>query len=378
MVSTNKDPVLAVVCLSGGNDGLNTVIPLNDPHYRDYRPSLGIPEDQIVPFTPDLGFHPSAGLLKKYWDDGNLAIIQGVGYPNGSLSHFRSMDIWATCEPDVLSTEGWLGRAVQAIDPNGENVLTGVNFGRGMARAMAMEGVAVASVGDLDNYGLLTNIEQEQERDRALERFSRLYGPVIGSGGANDVIRRTGIAAMKGADILTTAPDKYHSDVEYNLGIIGSNMRDMVQIHNAEFGTRVMFTTAPYNSFDTHANQAVGHSGLLQNTATNVDSFMSDLRQLNISDNVVTLIYSEFGRRAIDNGSGTDHGTGGITFVIGEKVKGGLYGEYPSLEPSKLEEGGNLQHNVDYRAVYTTVLERWMGLDAKPIVGGSFETLNFL
>jgi uncharacterized protein (DUF1501 family) len=139
-----------------------------------------------------------------------------------------------------------------------------------------------------------------------------------------------------------------------------------------------MFTTAPYNSFDTHANQAVGHSGLLQNTSINVDSFMSDLRQLNISDNIITLIYSEFGRRAIDNGSGTDHGTGGIAFVIGEKVKGGLYGEYPSLEPRKLEEGGNLQHSVDFRAVYTTVLERWMGLDAKPIVGGSFETLDFI
>ena len=378
MVSTQKDPVLAVVCLSGGNDGLNTVIPIDNPHYRDYRPSLGIPEDQIVPFADGLGFHPSAAPLKKYWDDGHLAIVQGVGYPNGSLSHFRSMDVWATCEPDVLSTEGWLGRAVQAIDPNGENVLTGINFGRGMARAMAMEGVSVTSVGDLDKYGLLTSIEQEEERDRALERFSRLYGPAIGSGAANDIIRRTGIAAVKGADILTTAPDKYHSDIEYSLGIIGSYMRDMVQIHNAGFGTRIMFTTAPYNSFDTHANQAVGHSGLLQNTTINVDSFMSDLRQLNISDNIVTLIYSEFGRRAIDNGSGTDHGTGGIAFVIGEHVKGGLYGEYPSLAPSKLEEGGNLQHNVDFRAVYTTLLERWMGLDAKPIVGGSFETLDFI
>ena len=205
-----------------------------------------------------------------------------------------------------------------------------------------------------------------------------MYGPAIGSGAANDIIRRTGIAAVKGADILTTAPDKYHSDIEYSLGIIGSYMRDMVQIHNAGFGTRIMFTTSPYNSFDTHANQAVGHSGLLQNTTINVGSFMSDLRQLNISDNIVTLIYSEFGRRAIDNGSGTDHGTGGIAFVIGEHVKGGLYGEYPSLAPSKLEEGGNLQHNVDFRAVYTTLLERWMGLDAKPIVGGSFETLDFI
>ena len=378
MVSTKKDPVLAVVSLSGGNDGLNTVIPLNNPRYRDYRPSLSIPEDQIIPITDDLGFHPSMAPLKKYWDEGKLAIIQGIGYPNGSLSHFRSMDIWATCQPDTLGVEGWLGRTIKAIDPNGENVLTGVNFGRGMPRALAMEGVAAASVGDLNSYGLLSDIERENERLQALDLFGRMYAPAIGRGPVNDFIRRTGIEAMKGAGILTTAPGKYHSEVEYDLGNIGGYLRDMVQIHNAEFGTRVMFTTAPYNIFDTHANQAVGHSSLLNNVALNVDAFMTDLRQLNISDDVVMLLYSEFGRRAIDNGSGTDHGTGGIAFVVGESVKGGLYGEYPSLEPNGLEEGGNLQHNVDYRSAYTTLLERWMGIDAKPIVGGSYDIIDFL
>ena len=378
MVSTKKDPVLAVVSLSGGNDGLNTVIPLNNPRYRDYRPSLSIPEDQIIPITDDLGFHPSIAPLKKYWDEGKLAIIQGIGYPNGSLSHFRSMDIWATCQPDTLGVEGWLGKTIKAIDPNGENVLTGVNFGRGMPRALAMEGVAAASVGDLNSYGLLSDIERENERLQALDLFGRMYAPAIGRGPVNDFIRRTGIEAMKGADILTTAPGKYHSEVEYDLGNIGGYLRDMVQIHNAEFGTRVMFTTAPYNIFDTHANQAVGHSSLLNNVAINVDAFMTDLRQLNIGDDVVMLLYSEFGRRAIDNGSGTDHGTGGIAFVVGESVKGGLYGEYPSLEPNGLEEGGNLQHNVDYRSAYTTLLERWMGIDAKPIVGGSYEIIDFL
>ncbi len=378
MVSTKKDPVLAVVSLSGGNDGLNTVIPYNNPNYRDYRPALGIPEDQIVPFTSELGFHPAFAPLKKYWDEGKLAVIQGIGYPNGSLSHFRSMDIWATCEPEILGVEGWLGRLIKAIDPNGENVLTGVNFGRGMPRAMAMEGVAVASVGDLNNYGLLTDIEREDQREEALDLFGRMYAPAIGRGAVNDFIRRTGIEAMKGADILTTAPGKYHSEIEYLLGNIGGYLRDMVQVHNAEFGARVLFTTAPYNIFDTHANQAVGHSNLLKDVAVNVDSFMSDMRQLDISDNVTMLLYSEFGRRAMDNGSGTDHGTGGVAFVIGENVKGGLYGEYPSLERNKLEDGGNLLHNIDFRSAYTTVLERWMGVDAKPIVGGSFETLDFL
>ena len=133
MVSTSKDPVLAVVSLSGGNDGMNTVIPYSNPRYRDYRPTLGIPEEMIVPLNDTLGLHPSMAPLKKYWDEGKLAIIQGIGYPNGSLSHFRSMDIWATCEPVELGVEGWLGRLVKELDPNKENVLTGVNFGRGPA-----------------------------------------------------------------------------------------------------------------------------------------------------------------------------------------------------------------------------------------------------
>ncbi|SUZ80077.1 uncharacterized protein METZ01_LOCUS32931 [marine metagenome] len=378
MVSTVKDPVLAVMSLSGGNDGLNTVIPYNNPHYRDYRQSLGIPEDQIIPITDQLGFHPAMAPLKKYWDEGHLAIIQGIGYPNGSLSHFRSMDIWATCEPVQLGVVGWLGSVIQDVDPKGENVLTGVNFGRGLPRSLAKEGVAVASVGDLSTYGLLTDMGAEAQRDEALDLFGRMYAPAIGQGAVDDYIRRTGIEALKGADILTTAPGMYRSEVEYANSAMGGYLRDMAQVHNADFGTRVMFTTAPYNIFDTHANQAVGHANLLQDVAVNVDSFMTDVRQLGKSDNVTLFFYSEFGRRAMDNGSGTDHGTGGIAFVIGDHVKGGLYGEYPSLEPNKLEDGGNLQHNVDFRCAYTTLLDQWMGLDAKAITGGNFEPVPFL
>ena len=378
MVSTVKDPVLAVMSLSGGNDGLNTVIPYNDPNYRDYRKALGIPEDQIIPITDQLGLHPAMAPLKKYWDEGSLAIIQGIGYPNGSLSHFRSMDIWATCEPEELGVVGWLGSVIQDVDPTGENVLTGVNFGRGLPRSLAKEGVAVASVGDLSTYGLLTDMGAEAQRAEALDLFGRMYAPAIGQGAVDDYIRRTGIEALKGADILTTAPGMYRSEVEYASSAMGGYLRDMAQVHNAEFGTRVMFTTAPYNIFDTHANQAVGHANLLQDVAVNVDSFMTDIRQLGKSDNVTLFFYSEFGRRAMDNGSGTDHGTGGVAFVIGDHVKGGLYGEYPSLDANKLEDGGNLQHNVDFRSAYTTLLDRWMGLDAKEITGGTFEPVPFL
>ncbi len=378
MVATNKDPVLAVFSLSGGNDFMNTVIPYTNPLYRDYRPTLAVAEDQVIPINDELAFHPAMASLKKYWDEGKLAIILGVGYPHPSLSHFRSMDIWATCEPDELGLIGWLGSVIQEADPKAENVLTGVNFGRGLPRSMAKDGVPVASVGDLSSYGLLTDIEGTGQRDQALDLFGRMYSPVLGRGVVNDYIRRTGLEAMAGADILGTAPGKYSSTVEYGNSAVGGYLKDMVQVHNAGFGTRVLFTTAPYNIFDTHANQAVGHSNLLMDISTNIDCFMTDLREQHISDNVMLFFYSEFGRRAMDNGSGTDHGTGGVAFALGEHVKGGIYGEYPSLELGKLEDGGNLQHNVDFRSAYSTILERWMGIDAKPIVGGTYEQLDFL
>ena len=378
MTSTKKDPVVVVLQLTGGNDYYNTIIPYNDPLYQDNRPNVKYPTDEIIKINDNLGMMPNMGPIKELYDQGKVAIIHGAGYADSPRSHFRSMDIWATCEPEELGVTGWLGSVIQDVDPTGENVLTGVNFGRGLPRSLAKEGVAVASVGDLSTYGLLTDMDAEAKRTEALDLFGRMYAPAIGQGAVDDYIRRTGIEALKGADILTTAPGMYRSEVEYASSAMGGYLRDMAQVHNAEFGTRVMFTTAPYNIFDTHANQAVGHANLLQDVAVNVDSFMTDIRQLGKSDNVTLFFYSEFGRRAMDNGSGTDHGTGGVAFVIGDHVKGGLYGEYPSLDANKLEDGGNLQHNVDFRSAYTTLLDRWMGLDAKAITGGTFEPVPFL
>ena len=378
MVSTQKDPVLAVLSLSGGNDGLNTVIPYSNSLYRDYRPTLGIPEGQIIPINDDLGFHPTMGPLKKFWDEGKLAIFLGVGYNNPSYSHFRSMDIWHTCEPDKIGTEGWLGRVLKEIDPNAENVLCGVNFGRGLPRALVMEGVPVASVGNLETYGLLTGIDGSDQRDQALDVFGRMYSPAMGSGAVMDYIHSTGTNALKGADILATAPDMYTSEVEYSNTVVGQYMKNIAQTHLAEFGSRVLYTTSPYNSFDTHANQASLHSGLWTDVSNNVDTFFQDLRDHNASDNVMLLMFTEFGRRIGDNGSGTDHGAGGIAFVVGEHVKGGIYGDYPSLEPSQQEEGGNLKFNMDFRSIYTTIVEDFYKMDAQPIVGGSFEKVNFL
>ena len=378
MVSTNKENILAVLSLSGGNDGLNTVIPFNEGLYRDYRPTLSIPENQIIPLNDQIGLHPTMAPLKRFWDEGKLAIFLGIGYPNPSYSHFRSMDIWHTCEPDKIGTEGWLGQVIKEIDPNSENVLTGVNFGRGLPRALAKEGVPVASVGDLETYGLLTGIDGDAQRSQALDVFGRMYGPTIGSGYTMDYIRRTGTDALKGADILATAPDKYSSTVEYSATAIGQYMRNIAQTHLAEFGTRVLFTTSPYNGFDTHANQASDHARLWTDVSRTVENFMEDLREHDASDNVMLFMHSEFGRRIADNGSGTDHGAGSVAFMVGEHVKGGIYGDYPSLESGEQEVGGNLKSSMDFRSVYSTIVEDWMHLDAKQIVGGSYEKIPFL
>jgi len=275
--------------------------------------------------------------LKRLYDDGKMAIIQGVGYPSPNRSHFRSMDIWHTCEPETMAVEGWLGRAIRDLDPKQENVLTGMNFGRGLPRAVVVAGVPVASVGSLESYGVLTTIEEEEARTRAIDIFARMYAPAIGLGPVMDYLSNTGIDAMNGADILAEGVSHYSSTVEYGDSSMSQYMRNIAQVHIAGLGTRVLYTTAPYNSFDTHATQLSAHAALCTNVSQTVSDFYDDLKEHSASDNVVLLLFTEFGRRVHDNGSGTDHGAGGMAFVIGDAVKGGLYGEYPSLEEDKLE-----------------------------------------
>jgi len=376
MTSTKKDPVLAVLQLSGGNDALNTIVPYADPLYTDLRPSVRVSAESVLQIDDKVGFNPAMAPIKELYDQGKVAIIQGVGYPNPNRSHFRSMDIWHTCEPEKVGNEGWLGRAIRDIDPSGENVLTGVNFGRGLPRCLAAPGVPVASVGNLETYGVLTGIEEDQRAD-ALDIFSRMYSPAMGRGQVMDYLSHTGMDALKGADILNTAPEKYSSTVEYGSNSVAQYLRNIAQTHIAEFGTRFLYTTAPYNSFDTHAGQMVGHTALWTEVSAAVRDFYTDLTENNAADNLVLLVFTEFGRRANDNGSGTDHGSGGIAFVIGDAVKGGLYGEYPSLAQDKLLEG-DLHFNNDFRGLYSTLLEKWIGLDAKSVVGGTFEQMDFL
>ncbi|MBN41264.1 MAG: DUF1501 domain-containing protein [SAR202 cluster bacterium] len=374
MTSTKKDPVIVVLQMSGGNDYLNTTIPYADGIYRDSRPVVGVPEDRIIKIDDQIGFHPEMAPIKELYDAGDMAIIHGVGYADSPRSHFRSMDIWHTCEPDKIGTEGWLGKVTRELDPNKENVLTAVSFGAALPRALALPGVPVACVDDLDNYGLLPGIANEQ-RNKILDRFARMYSPTIGTGAVMDYLGQTGLDTLEGADILKDAPKMYSSTVEYPDSTIAKKLKGIAQVHLANFGTRVFY--CDHGSFDSHSNQVGMHDKLWKDVSEGIRAFFADLREHNASENVIMFLFSEFGRRVIDNGSGTDHGAGGVAFALGDQIKGGQYGEFPSMKPEHLEQG-DVVPNVDFRGVYSTMVEEWFGLDANPIVNGNFEKLAYL
>jgi len=318
---------------------------------------------------------PSMGPLKEMFDQGNVAIIHGAGYADSPRSHFRSMDIWHTCEPDKVGTEGWAGRLARELDPSKENVLTAINFGHGLPRALAVPGVPVAAIADLGTYGLLTGITDTTQRAKALDLFSRMYTPTVGGGYVNDYLRATGTDAMTGADIVKVAPEMYSSNVEYPNSPIAMHLKDIAQVYFADLGTRIFYTQ--HASFDTHAGEMASHPVLWKDISEGISAFFEDLKEHDAGDNVVMYLFSEFGRRVHDNGSGTDHGAAGVMFAIGASVKGGFYGEMPSAKPEALEQG-DLVPNYDFRGGYATLLEDWFGLDANPIVNGNFEKLGFL
>ena len=365
------DPVLVVLQLSGGNDFMNTVIPYGDGQYYDYRPNTGIAEDQVLDIDGSFGFHPAMGPVKDLYDSGNVAIIQGIGYPEPDRSHFRSMDIWHTAEPTKFSSEGWLGRAIRVLDPASKNVVTGVSFGQGLPRAMVAPGTPVIAVAQLENYGLLTTLPGKRQR-KAVATFERMYAPEE-TAEASMILNHlgeTGQYALEGASLLRSAPERYTSNVEYAGDQLSQSLRGIAQVHLAGLGTRIFY--ANIGGFDVHALENKVQPTLWENVSRSVTDFFADLREHGAADNVTMMIFSEFGRRIKDNGGGTDHGSGGGAFLVGDHVGGGLYGQYPSLDPDK-QLDGDLHFNNDFRSLYSSVLDQWMDMSPAPIVNGTFD-----
>ena len=366
---------IVVVQLSGGNDYLNCVIPYENPNYFDNRPNVRLNEDQVIPIGQGLAMNPAMAPIKELYDQGKVAILHGTGYPDPNRSHFRSMDIWHTAEPTKVGNEGWLGNAVNQMHPKHDNVVAAVNFGSALPRALVSHQAPVATVNDLETYGLMNHVDDLNQRMEALQAFRDIYTQAIGSGPVMDYLSQTGLDALQGSDILGTVLDKYSSEVEYADNSFAKSIKSAAQVLLADIGTRICYTQ--HGSFDAHTNGIALQEGLLEDVSGGIFDFYIDMNSANKADDVVLFVFSEFGRRVKDNGNGTDHGSGGVAFVIGDSVEGGHYGEYPSLKSEDLIEG-DLEFSLDFRSIYAELLEDWLEVDSKPVVKGIYQKVGFL
>ena len=362
---------LVVIQLTGGNDGLNTVVPYSDSIYRSARPVLAHDAGKVLHLTDTIGLSPVMGGMKTLYDQGRLAIVQGAGYPNPNHSHFRSMEIWQTAEPEKLGTEGWVGRYLDAIRSGRTSPLTGINIGNEASEAFTNAHAAVPSIQGLANFGVVFPGNAEgQARTAALKQ--------IQMGDANTpygkFFQQTAAETYDSADQIAAGIRQYHSTVQYPKSSFGKGMQEIAQLIAANLGTRVYYIAT--GGFDTHAQQIRRHDLLWQDVSDTLLAFQTDLEQMNAGDHVLTLAFSEFGRRVHENANGgTDHGTASEMFILGKPVHGGLYGAYPSLADL---DAGDLKYTTDFRAVYATVLDRWLGTDSEIVLGRRYEDLKFV
>jgi uncharacterized protein (DUF1501 family) len=368
----SNERILVVVQLIGGNDGLNTVIPHGIDGYSKFRRALRIPTSQIQKITKEIGLHPGMGGMAKLVEDGRLAVVQGVGYPNPDRSHFRSMEIWETARTETGAIEtGWLGRTIDANPAAPGADLPALHVGgRSLPLAFRSKKSQVPSLERLDQYRL------QVAGDDAAKRAARdaIDGVARTDRGNDDpllgFLRRSTLAAYDSSKRLEKLVQPTTGSKYPNFGL-AKRLELIAQIIKAGFGTRIYYTSL--DGFDTHANQLASHAGLLTELSDSIAAFHTDLASAGQADRVSVLSFSEFGRRAAENASaGTDHGAAAPVFVSGPVAQAGLIGEHPSFD--KLDDG-DLIHHTDFRRVYASLLENWLGLPAAPVIGEGFAPL---
>jgi uncharacterized protein (DUF1501 family) len=391
------DHVLVVLQLAGGNDGLNTVIPLGNDDYLKARPTLGVKKSAALQLTDEWGLHPSCSGFKKLYDAGDLAIVHAVGYPNANRSHFRATDIWTTAQPDRHGTSGWLGRYCDAAcageDPGNASAtkktaapetaialdvepppaLQGVNYipltfapnngqggkGRGGQGPQQMSGDLVAKLNG--NPG-------------SAEMMDSRHAPSAGAA-ETEFIQRTALNARIYADKIKNISATIENKATYPQTALASNLKLVAQLIASNLPTRVYYVKL--GGFDTHANELQNHPRLLEEVSGGIAAFIDDLKQLGQLNRTTLMTFSEFGRRVHENGSGTDHGEAAPMFLAGGAVKAGLHGVFPSLAPEKLNRG-DVPFTTDFRSVYATLLSKWMGADDQKIMGAKFDAVDLL
>ena len=371
--SSTSGPILVVIQLAGGNDGLNTIVPYGSGLYYQDRPTIGVPAKSVIPIDHMVGFNPNLKNLKPLFDQGKVAIVQGVGYPNPDRSHFRSTDIWESADPVGVTPTGWLGRYLDTALADVDNPLKALALGPMVPRTLVGERASVPSIETIDSFRFLLN------RDDAapiLDAYRTMYGgspdavpPYIG------LVRKVEANADQSVSDLQSVALSYKASVQYPQNSLSRDLQLVAQIISSGLGTRIFHLTV--GGFDDHAAEVFTHARLLQYLGDSIAAFYQDLQNHGKADQVVIMTFSEFGRRVKENaGRGTDHGTAAPLFVVGSKVKGGIYGDDPILD--SLDNNGDLKFQVDFRSVYGTILDGWLGGDSKTVLNGSFERLPFL
>jgi uncharacterized protein (DUF1501 family) len=367
-VEKHSERILVVIELSGGNDGLNTIVPFGDPAYYRARPNLGIPERQLINFADGFGFHPSLVGFERLYKDGLMAVVHGCGYDHPSLSHFSSMGFWHTGVPNGGEPLGWLGRlADNGYSPAKRNMM--VNLGSSQSLAVRSQKHSPLVFDDPARF----RREGTDLEKRVLVELSKARAT---SNATLEFLASTAQNATESSDFVRQASATYRTPVDYGIGGgLGGNLQRVAALIAAGMPTRLYYVTYSGNSFDTHVQQADLHSRLLMYTADAVRGFMEDIRRIGRADDVAVMMFTEFGRRVEENASlGTDHGTATPMFVFGKGVKGGLHGQHPSL--SDLDDG-NMKMTTDFRRVYASMIKEWLGYeDTQTVLKGNFETLS--
>lgn len=366
--STESQRILVVVEMAGGNDGLNTVVPFADPAYRDARQKLAIPGTDVLNIADGLGFHPALSGFAELLEAGHLAVVQGVGYSNPNRSHFESMDIWHTClRSDQNRQDGWLGRFLESGDSASQDPAA-LHLGSDKQPfALMSRDVRVPSINSLDQFRL-NGTESHQFR-RAVEALTE-----VRRDDTNDLlgfVKSSTSSAIAASKRIESAGMKYKPSGEYPRTDLAQKLQTVARLISSGLQTPVYYVRI--DGFDTHSNQANAHSSLLRQVGDSVSSFLNDMIAHDSGDRVLVMCFSEFGRRVRENASeGTDHGVAGPMFLAGTQVNAGLIGRHPSL--SDLDQG-DLKHHIDFRQVYATVLEKWMGCRSDEILHGQFDVI---
>jgi uncharacterized protein (DUF1501 family) len=371
--SAAPDNVLVVIQMGGGNDGLNTIVPYSDDAYHRVRPTVALAPSSVLKLNDRIGFNPALKGLHALYQEGQVAVVQGVGYPSPNRSHFEATQIWETASPDRPQQYGWLGRYLDRRYPAGTkapSLFEAVSLGDALPAALVASHVEVPAIGALGAFGYNAGRDLASKQSAGV-----LYdGAKAGQSPYLAMIAQTARDAYHGGDQLRAQTATFTNKASYAQNGFAQQLALAARLIGSSAGSKIVFVSI--GSFDTHAGQRAQQDRLLGYLGDGLAAFYGDLAAHGLDKKVMTMTFSEFGRRVAQNASnGTDHGTAMPLFVIGGGVKGGIYGDHPSLTDL---DHGDLKYATDFRSVYATVIERWLGRDPAPVLGGAYPSIAFV